>query len=96
MRACAPLMNSQACHSLSLVTVHPRAPRVACIPRRASGRTRSQALTREKDRCGPRLSAIARASFFLGYHAARVGIEALPLQETVELIRAHLIFFRPI
>jgi hypothetical protein len=45
-------------HALFGHTAHARAPHT-------SGRMRSQALTRGKDRCGPRLTATARVSFFL-------------------------------
>jgi hypothetical protein len=70
MRARAPLTNSQGWsfslsdhRALSGHTEHARASRAACIPRRASDHTCSQALTRGKDRCGPCLTAIACTSF---------------------------------
>jgi hypothetical protein len=76
MQASAPIKNSSHSlsghYALSGHAVHAWAPRTACIPCRASDRTRSQALTRKKDRCGPCLTTTMHASFFLGYHAMRV------------------------
>jgi hypothetical protein len=72
-------------HALFGHAVHAWAPRTVCILCRASDRTRSQALTRKKDRCGPCLTTTAHASFFLGYHAKWVG--------STDVLNQALLFF---
>jgi len=94
---CGPVLLSRthrASHSLSGHralsghTAHGRTPRAACILCRASDCTRSQALTRRKDGFGPRLTAIARVSFFLvivqhgsGFVRTDILNQALPIKK---------------